>query len=515
MTSRGLKEFHGVRLSPPLTGSWRRGIGLVCLVLAAAIASLAQDGQPSPNAVGFKTLVNFDGTNGGNAMSPLVQGTDGKLYGVAGAGANGGGNVFKMTPTGSLTVLYSFCALTNCADGSGPAGLVLGTDGNFYGTTTFGGANNNSHSCVGSGTGGCGTAFKITPSGALTTIYNFCAQANCADGGLPNALVLGADGNFYGTTEGDGTSCGVCGPAFRITPQGTLTTLHNFNGTDGATLVAGLIRGTDGNLYGAAQAGGGSGDGTFFKMTPQGTLTVLHNFDGTHGLFPEVPPVQAANGDFYGTTYAGGAHNAGTVYKITPAGTFTTLYNFCAQTNCADGADAFGLLQGNDGNFYGTTVDGGTNDNCSLFQAGCGTVFKLTPGGTLTTLHNFDGTDGEFLFGGLVQRTNGTLFGTTNAGGTGTACSGGCGTVFGLNVGLGPFVETLLTSGKVGERFRILGSNLIGATGVSFNGTAAAFKVVSPSEIETTVPTGATTGFVTVTTPTGTLKSNVKFHVRP
>ncbi len=207
--------------------------------------------------------------------------------------------------------------------------------------------------------------------------------------------------------------------------------------------------------------------------------------------------VQANDGNLYGTVEEGGANGFGTVFKITLSGKLTTLHSF-------DGTDgeypAAGLVQGTDGNLYGTTLNGGTN--------GDGTVFKITPRGKLTTLHSFDGADGSETFAGLVQATDGNLYGAPEEGG-----ANGDGTVFRLSVDLGPFVETQPTSGKVGTADKILGTNLTGATSVTFDGTAAVFKVVSKSLITTTVPAGATTGKVEVKTPRGTLKSNVDFRV--
>ena len=216
--------------------------------------------------------------------------------------------------------------------------------------------------------------------------------------------------------------------------------------------------------------------------------------------------MQAANGDFYGT--------ANLIFKISAAGAFQTVYSFCTQPNCTDGLfPVGGLTLATDGNFYGTTTNGGTYDNCA---DGCGTIYRITPGGTLTTLHDFNGTDGNFVYGTLLQATSGTFYGPDLQGGPSNnpACFPGCGTIYSLGVGLGPFVETMPTSGKAGEEIRILGNDLTDATSVSFNGTAAALTVISSSEIETHIPTGATTGFVTVTTPAATLKSNVKFRVR-
>ena len=231
----------------------------------------------------------------------------------------------------------------------------------------------------------------------------------------------------------------------------------------------------------------------------------------------EGPLVQTASGDFYGTTENGGANcsaiqGCGTFFKITSAGALTTLYSFCSQANCADGQSPYtgGLVQGTDGNFYGTTNYGGAN-TCPG-GLGCGTMFEITPSGTLTTLHSFDGTDSGLyqLFSGLEQATNGTFYGSTYYGGT-----KGDGTVYALSVGLGPLVKTLPTSGRVGQTIRILGNNLTGASSVTFNGAAAAFTVVSATQMIATVPAGATSGRVEVVTPSRTLKSNTRFVVLP
>jgi uncharacterized repeat protein (TIGR03803 family) len=207
----------------------------------------------------------------------------------------------------------------------------------------------------------------------------------------------------------------------------------------------------------------------------------------------------------------------GTVFKITPSGTLTTLYSFCSQSGCTDGYGPV-LLQATDGNFYGTTVYGGANTT-GCGGGGCGTVFKITPSGTLTTLYSFCSQSGCTDGSGpnsLVQDTNGMFYGTTFGGGL-TNCLGGCGTVFSLSVGLGPFVETQPNWGRAGRPIEILGTNLTGATSVTFNGTPAVFRVVPNlnSLIKTTVPEGATTGYVQVVTPGGTLSSNVPFRVLP
>ena len=491
--------------------SHRNLISRMCLRAGTAVLAFAgvmvpgMMATPSAQAQTFTVLHSFDGTDGSQVFTGLVQATDGNLYGTAaGGGANGGGTVFKITPSGTLTTLYSFCSQTNCTDGYFPAaGLVQATDGNFYGTTGYGGA-------IGSG-----TVFKITPSGTLTTLYSFCSQVGCTDGENPaGALVQATDGNFYGTTPFGGASTDCCGTVFKITPSGTLTTLYSFclTCTDGAEPNGGLVQATNGNLYGTTPYGGAHGAaGTVFKITTSGTLTTLYSFCSRSGCadgqYPYAALVQATDGSFYGTTYSGGASNDGTVFKTTPSGTLTTLYNFCSRSGCADGQYPYAaLVQATDGSFYGTTYSGGASND--------GTVFKTTPSGTLTTLYNFCSqsgcTDGAQPYAGLVLDTNGKFYGTTYSGGASND-----GTVFGLSLGLGPFVETEPTSGKVGAAVKILGTNLTGATSVTFNGTPATFKVRSSSEIRTVVPEGATSGKVEVTTPFGTLRSNLPFRVRP
>jgi uncharacterized repeat protein (TIGR03803 family) len=423
---------------------------------------------------------------------------------------------------GSADELYSFCTQTGCLDGLYPyAGLIEGADGNFYGTTAQGGTND----------GHAGTVFKITPKGKLTTLYSFCAQSNCTDGLYPSGgLVQGEDGNFYGTTFsgsiGDAQWCsGGCGTIFKISRTGILTTLHSFAGYsgEGSGPNSALLQGKDGTFYGTTENGGAYdvctyGCGTVFKITPKGTLTTLHSFAGSpsgDGAAPFANLVFGTDGDFYGTTSNGGTNDAGTVFKITPAGVLTTIHSFCTVSNCADGqTPEGGLVSTSDGNLYGTTTLGG------VYTAG--SVFKITPRGKLTTLYSFCAQgyphcpDGSLASAGLLQATNGDFYGVTDAGGDPNCDDGyGCGTVFTLSVGLSPFVETRPTSGKVGKPVIILGTNLKGSTNVTFNGTKATFAVVSNSEIKTTVPTGATTGAVKVKTPKGTLVSNVAFRVIP
>src|SRR5580700_6852844 len=349
--------------------SGRKMAGIIVVLCAAtAIASPAQT---------FKTLVKFDKSDGSYPESSLVQTTDGTLYGTTRFGGNSGaGTIFEITAQGGLNTLYNFCSQTNCADGSNSeASPIQGTDGNFYGTTSYGGANN------------LGTVFKITPGDVVTTLHSF----EGTDGALPYAgLVQAADGNFYGTASGGGAY--NYGTIFKINSTGTLTTLHSLGSgsTDGSFPVAALVQADDGNLYGTTYYGGAYNYGTIFKITRSGSLTTLHSFDSTDGGYPSSALVEAADGDFYGTTSQWGTcHSCGTVFRITKEGTLTTLHSF----NQTDGAlAAGGLIQATDRNFYGTTVQGG-NLSCNP-SYGCGTVFQITSQGTLTTLHTFDGTDG-------------------------------------------------------------------------------------------------------------------------
>jgi uncharacterized repeat protein (TIGR03803 family) len=369
------------------------------------------------------TLHSFDGADGEAPYGGLVQASNGNFYGTTSfRGGNGWGTVFKITPSGTLTTLYNFCAQSGCTDGAAPwAGLVQASDGDFYGTTFEGGVD------------GYGTVFKITLSGTLTTLHSF----DGADGASPGfaRLLQAGDGNFYGTTERGGANNDCyygCGTIFKITSSGTLTTLYNFCSqlrcADGAIPDAGLVQASDGNFYGTTEIGGANGSGTVFKITPGGMLITLYSFCSRFGCpdgeGPEAGLVQASNGDFYGTTFYGGAHFEGTVFKITPSGTLTTLYSFCSQTGCVDGSyPAAGLVQTSDGNLYDTTTQGGANNS--------GTVFKVIPSGIVTTFYSFCSqngcADGVNPIGELVQASDGNLYGVTVGGG-----ANGDGTVFRL-----------------------------------------------------------------------------------
>jgi uncharacterized repeat protein (TIGR03803 family) len=405
-----------------------RSLGLSIVVPLLAAVSL---GSVRPAAAQSYTVLHAFGAQG-DGSSPyagLMQAADGNFYGTTyEGGAANLGSVFKITPVGGLTVLYSFTG----TDGQNPwAGLVHGTDGNFYGTTTSG------------GTGNLGTVFKITPAGALTTLYSFTGGA---DGQNPYvALTQGADGNFYGTTVNGGAYGG--GTIFKFTAAGALTTLYAFTGgADGSESFGGLVQVTDGTFYGTT-INGGAGGGTVFKMTLAGALTTLYTFTGsggTDGAASLGSLVQGTDGSFYGTTLNGGAdlygndgaRGYGTVFRITQAGSLTTLYSFTGSDGQYPEA---GLVQGSDGNLYGTTYLGGTR--------GQGTIFKITPAGALATLHSFTNatnSDGIYPASGLVQGTDGNIYGTTLRGGP----LGG-GVVFGLALAAPPATAVVSGGGAI------------------------------------------------------------------
>lgn len=474
-------------------------------IVSAIFILIAATVAVSP-AQTFTTIADFGATPYGTPLA-LVQGTDGGLYGTTNNVGDGPGTVFRLSTDGTLKTLYSFCSLPRCADGEIPySGVSVGTDGNLYGVTSAGGEYLE------------GTAFRLTLGGALTTIYSFCSQSLCTDGRIPfGGLVEGTDGNLYGTTAAGGLHDD--GSIFQITPAGALTTLYSFCSqgypcVDGYSPEAALTEGDDGNFYGSTFFGGGDSIysyGTLFKITPNGVFTTLWSFSpGLGGSAPLAPLLQVGDGEFYGTT-TGSPDGYGTLFKATSNGKLAVLYSFCRRKNCADGhLPAGALTLGTDGSVYGTTEAGG-NGNCNQ---GCGTIFHASKG-KLTTLYSFCSlsgcSDGEDPEGGLTQDTNGVFYGTTFQGGVYPSE----GTAFSLDMGLGPFVSFILPAGRIGKKAQILGQGFTGATSVSFNGIAASFIVESDTYLTATVPSGATTGYVTVTTPSGTLNSNVPFRVIP
>jgi uncharacterized protein (TIGR03437 family) len=486
---------------------------ILCLVATALVAQ----------AQTLTTLAAFNGTNGYGPIAPLVQGTDGNFYGTTGGAMDGtGATVFKITPAGAFTTVYTFPTPINPVIQAGWAlqGLVQGSDGNFYGSTTNGVP----------GISGRGSAFKITPAGTLTMLTNFEQAPDPA--GPVGELIQATDGNFYGmTTLGGAYNAGV---VFKITPSGALTTIYSFQEENGGQPLTGLVQAADGNFYGTNPQGGQFDDGTVFKLTPAGVFTLLHTFgsSSTDATLPKSGLIQAKDGNLYGTTWLSGT-GRGWVYKITPQGVLTPLYIFGMPP--PDGAGPVGnLLQAADGNFYGTTGYGGTGDCRDITNTvtGCGTIFRVTLSGTETILYSFgtNPADGQYPAAGLIQGADGNFYGTTSAGGIGKD-----GTVFKFSLASPDTPAIAATGGVVnGASFQpaiasdswitISGTNLstktdtwdnaivkgalpttLDGVSVSIGGQPAYIEYVSPTQINAVapnVPAGSLP--VTVTDANGT-----------
>jgi uncharacterized repeat protein (TIGR03803 family) len=341
-----------------------------------------------------------------------------------------------------------------------------------------------------------GVLFKITASGAYTVLHEF---AGGSDGANPFAPpILASDGNLYGTTEG---LFSVASTIYKYTPSGTFSTIYQFEQVNGATISAALTQGSNGDLFGAASGGGIYGCGTLFRITRSGTLVSTYSFPcGSRGALPGAL-LQASDGNCYGMTDQGGTANLGTIFKMNQLTMkVTILHQFGGGTG--DGKlPTGGLVQATDGNLYGETSGGGsTND---------GVLFRLTMTGNYKVIYAFHGTTGSGPLAAPIQHTNGLLYGTLQLGGT-----FGNGAVYSLDLGLRPFITFVRPTGKVGQPAQILGQGFTGTTSVAFNGVAAKkFTVVSDTYMTAVVPAGATAGAVVVATPAGDLTSNVSFRI--
>lgn len=435
-------------------------------------------------------------SNGTEPWSGLTLGRNGNFYGTTNqGGTHNSGTIFKITPSGTLTILYDF-------NGGNPfAPPIQGSDGNFYGTTS--GAN-----------APYGTVFKLTPSGIFTTLHSF----NGTDGEQPNApLVQATDGNFYGTTDlGGSYNKGV---VFKITPTGKLTTLYNFDGTHGWYPESPLIQGSDGNFYGTADTGGSYNSGVIFKITANGNLTLLHSLNGTtDGQNPVAGLVQATDGNFYGVAPNGGRFGYGTLFKITPSANFTVLHDFDWTTGAYPEVT---LFQHTNGILYGETNRGNSS-------AAAGGVFyslniALHPFISLLSTSGKAGQVIEMLGSGLTGTTS-VRFGSGSASFTvvsdtymtvvvpATGTTGGVivTTPSGLRVSnktfrVLPVVSSFSpTAGPVGAQVVIKGTGLTQSNKATFGGVkATTFNVNSATQVTATVPTGAKTGQISITTAGG------------
>jgi uncharacterized repeat protein (TIGR03803 family) len=458
---------------------------LVCSLIVLVAATYTSHAQT------FTVLHDFN-TSDPQPAGALAQGEDGKFYGVSGLNT-----MFTFDPVSGDTAQQPI-SLT----GFGlTAGLVMGNAGTFYGTTELGGLND------------FGTIFYLRSDGTLITLYNFDGY----NGGVPfGSLIQGVDGELYGTTsEGAAGGCRRgCGTVFRLNIYREIyTVLHRFYRRigDGAFPDAGLLQATDGNFYGTTAEGGTNNEGTVFSMNSKGDLTILYSFNRTDGEAPEASLVEGPDGYLYGTTTSGGVDRDGTIFKVSRSGQLTTLHTF----TYTDGEDPnSALILASDGKFYGLTRFGGTG-TCSR-GFGCGTLFSIDTAGNFQKLHDFGFDDGTYPAAGLLQATNGVFYGIATNGGLADCNNGeGCGTLYSFDMGLRPFITFPHAAGKVGTSGPILGQGFTGTTSVAINGTKVPFTVISDAHIQATIAPGATTGYVTVTTPSGVLTSNVPFHVLP
>ena len=406
----------------------------------------------------------------------LAQGRDGNLYGTSWwGGTSQYGAIFKVTPSGANTTLTNL----NCTGNAGCSpysGLTLGRDGNFYGANYEGGQYND------------GNVFKITPAKVMTVLHQ--ASGGTSDIFSPWAPpIQGKDGNFYGVSPGG---------AYKITAAGVFSIINH---APPLLVYAPLIQAADGYFYGTAATGGTHDCGCVFRMSGAGAIQVIYNFEYANGCYAYAPLVQGTDGNFYGTTAYGGSAGGGVIYKLTPKGMITVLRHLTGNVLPTPFA---GLVSATDGNLYGASVGGGK---------GLGELFKITKSGVYTTLYvvpnDFSGL-GRMPFSTPMQHTNGKIYGLMYVGGANDS-----GTLYSLDVGLAPFVRALSPSGTPGKTVEILGQGFKGTTSVKFGGSPATFTVVSVTYLTAVIPNNGMTGSITVTTPTGTFKSAVAFKVLP
>jgi uncharacterized repeat protein (TIGR03803 family) len=471
-------------------------LGALVLLGGMAIPGQAQTYTP---IYSFGVL---DSTQNG-PYGQLALGRDGNFYGEVNPVRS---EIYRIAPDGDETLLWMSPQSPNpqqqCVNG-----LTLGVDGVLYGTCNLWDDNKDNG----------GVIFKYDPAqgqAGPSVLYKF-PYCNYSTYGL-GPLTLGTDGNLYGTTTGNAGCPGnyTYGTFFQITPAGKFTILHIFQGANAnepGTPTGRLALGADGNFYGTSQIGGHPQDyngGTVYKITPKGKVTLLYSFPNTGPYEPMGSVTQGADGKFYGTTYYGGTSGHGTIFQLVKAGTIKVLHNFNYHVDNA-GFPAYPLTLGSDGSFYSPSL------TFNMGGYGPESLFKITTKGVYTDLYNLQaaacaqGTeDGCYLSSPMVQHPNGNFYGTNAQGG-----EVGRGMFYGLNTGLRPYIVLQFPRGKRGASIGIFGAGLTGATAVSFNGVAANFTVMSDTYMTATIPASAIKGYVTVTTPSGTLKSAVKLTV--
>jgi uncharacterized repeat protein (TIGR03803 family) len=448
---------------------------LLLAVLTVACLAAAASAQT------YTDLHDFDETEGCCALQPsmLTQGQDGNIYGATtSGGSHFYGNVFKMTPSGTLTSIYSF-DLTH--GGYPQGGISMAADGNFYGTTYQGGTNH------------FGTIFKVTSSGAFTELYDF---NNTNDGAYPHTPPVQAqDGNLYGTTAN-----GTVAVLYKITTAGVFTVMETLAGQS----YSPLLLGADGNLYGTTVYGGTYNGGTVFVFSPTAkAIKTIYNFHTEWS--PYGPLIQGADGALYGTTSAGGTGSWGVIFRVTTAGVYKVLFNFSSSSSANGGTSYSGLVQGSDKFLYGVTSGGGAN--------GQGVLFKIGPTGTgFAALHSFATATGDTPLATPFLHSNGTIYGLTSHGGANSAY----GVVYSMNVSLKEFVApVVLHSARSNTSVELLGQGFNTATGVLFGTGAGTLTVSSDTFATAKITTGATTGAITVKEPGGNLSTLQAFKIVP
>jgi uncharacterized repeat protein (TIGR03803 family) len=430
----------------------------------------------------------------GENPNSLIQSSDGNFYGTAPFSGSDTttsfGTVFKVTPSGQLTVIYTF--LPNQSgqypNGANPTSLIEGNDGFLYGTTIFGGNSNRA-----------GVVFKLSKTGVIHILHKFCSLAQCADGSAPDHLMLASDGDFYGATQQQGNTGGVL---FRITPTGSYKVLHTFDLNAEGPAGLGMIEASDGNLYGTT-VGAQTVITSLFRLTSAGQFTVLHIFH--YAQFPDSPPIQAANGKLYGALSRFSDQVRLGIFECNLAGQEFQQIPLQISFN----GSIPHILQASDRNLWGTTVGDGDANN--------GTIISLSPHGKTLQNVSFEGTNGS-VPDAVIQGSDGTILGVAERGGSVAQGKVASGVVFTLNTGLAapkPVVVILSpSSGKVGSQVRIYGDHLVGSTQVTFNGVSTTFQILNVHTVSAIVPQGATTGPIAVTNAGGTTASKKNFTVQ-
>ncbi len=455
--------------------------------ILAVLMTLVAAGSHLASAQTPDLLFSFDPTDNGIfgpfPPSVMAQGRDGNLYGTT---DSGGANL-----VGGVFMVTPSGALTQLYDFTRTdgahcnMGLTLGNDGNLYGACYDGGDSNH------------GQLYRITSAGVLTSLYSFSNVGG--DGADPNAPpIQAADGNFYGTTIGGGANGD--GTIYKMTPAGKVTIIHSFlYSNEGGSPGSALVQGSNGSLYGTTEEGGG-----IFKVTTKGKLTVIHALSVSDGDVPLGALIQGSDGNFYGTASQGGSIGEGTVFKVSASGKFAVLESFNPVVD-GQGDPWVGLIQASDGNFYGVSFRSGI-----LGQKQYGGIFRLTKKGAYSSLYLFDGRVGANPASALVQNTSGLLYGNaTNQAGF------SAGSVYSMDIGAEPFCSPNMTSGKVGTVVGILGQGFTSSSVVKFGGVqSTSVTVDGPGYLTAEVPGGAVTGPITVTTGSTTLTSPLIFKVK-